>query len=168
MFYEDHKQQIDELISRYPNPRGACLPLLWLAQDKYGYLTDDAMEEIAEILDLALNDLEGVASFYTMYFRRPVGRHLIWVCRTLSCSMLGSGKLLDHLKEKLGVEVGETTPDGRFTLLTQECLAACGEGPVIQVDDKYHTHMTIEKVDALIEELSRDLVDAPVEEDRIA
>jgi len=168
MFYDEHKAEIDKLISRYPNSRGACLPLMWMAQNKYGYLSDEVLDEIAEILDLTLNDLEGVASFYTMYFRKPVGKYQIWVCRTLSCSMMGSGKILDHLKEKLGIEVGETTPDGRITLLCQECLAACGEGPVVQVNDKYHTFMTIEKVDKLLEDLSKDLIDQPSGEDQHA
>jgi NADH-quinone oxidoreductase subunit E len=125
-------------------------------QNEYGYLTDDSMEETADILGLPPASVQNVATFYTMFFRKPVGKHVLWVCRTLSCALKGAEHVEHHLCEKLGVKTGETTPDGKITIMEAECLASCGTAPVMLVDDNLEENLTREKVDKIIEELGSD------------
>ena len=157
-------KEITTRMERYPSRRSAILPALTYAYRQVGHLNADVYKEISRIIRIPYVEIAEAASFYTMFPKKEVGRYLIQVCHNISCALLGADSLIGYLEEKLGIKVGETTPDGRFTLLVQECLAACGEGPVVQVNDKYHTFMTIEKTDALIEELKRDFIDQLVEE----
>lgn len=145
------RTRIRSLGTRFPDFNSALIPALWMIQHEYGHISIKAMEEVAEVFDVHPAHVESVLSFYTMYFDKPVGRHLIQVCRSLSCMLKESDGLLKHIKEYLEVESGETTSDGVFTLLEVECLGACGESPVIQFDYDYHENMTWEKTKTLID-----------------
>lgn len=153
---ESARTRIEELKQKYPQARSAVLPALDIAQREVGYLSEDVLREVAMLMDLPAVETASIASFYTMFYRRPVGKHVIQVCTNISCSLMGAEHIVDVLRHKLGVEEGETTPDGRFTLLTVECLGSCGTAPVMQVDDTYYENLTEEKLDAVLAELSRD------------
>jgi NADH-quinone oxidoreductase subunit E len=143
-------------MQRYPQPRSALLPALDIAQREAGYLSPQVLREVAVLMDLPPVEVASVASFYTMLYRRPVGKHVIQVCTNISCSLMGAEHIVNVLRKKLGIEVGETTPDGRFTLLTVECLGSCGTAPMMQVDDTYYENLTEERLDAILAELSGD------------
>ncbi|MFM8559710.1 MAG: NADH-quinone oxidoreductase subunit NuoE [bacterium] len=147
------QSEVADILSRYPVKRSAVLPLLWLAQNEWGWLSPAALRLVAGTLGLAESEVYGVATFYTMFNLQPVGRHHLQVCMTLSCSLMGADRLYKHLERKLGVGHGQTTPDGRFTLRKVECLAACGRGPCMQVGFDYHENLTEANVDALLEKL---------------
>jgi NADH-quinone oxidoreductase E subunit len=144
---------IRDVLSRYQTSQAALLPVLWLCQERWGWISPGITRAIADRLELSPAFVEGVTSFYTMYQRRPTGRYLLQVCTTLSCQLCGTGALVDHLKRKLGIDFGETTADGRFTLIDVQCLGACGEGPVIQINNDYYTELTVERLDALLDGL---------------
>ena len=143
--------QITDILARYPNTQAALLPVLWLCQERWGWVSTGITRAIAARLGLSPAFIEGVLTFYTMYQRRPPGRYLLQVCSTLSCQLCGTGELVGHLKQRLGVDFGETTPDGRFTLLDVQCLGACGEAPVVQINNDYYTELTVERLDALLD-----------------
>lgn len=146
-----------EIIARYPEgkQKSALLPLLHLAQEQYGWVSSEVMDYVAGLLDILPIEVYEVASFYTMFHLDPVGKHVIEYCRTGPCCLMGGEDVYGHLKQKLGIDTGETTPDGKFTLKEVECLAACGWGPVFQIREKYYMNLTNEKVDGIIEELSK-------------
>jgi NADH-quinone oxidoreductase E subunit len=154
---EQSKTEILKIRDEYPDAQSALLPALCLAQQDYGgWLTEDAFDEVAALMDLPPTEVAAVASFYTMLNRRPVGQHLIQVCTNISCSLLGAEHLLDYVARKLGIGVGETTPDGKFTLLEVECLGSCGTGPMMQIDDTYYEDLTEEKVDSILAGMNHD------------
>lgn len=144
------KGQVDEIIARYPVKEGAMLPVLHLLQREWGYISDEAMLMVSTLLDVPPAKVMGVVTFYPMFHTRPVGRHVIYVCATLSCSLAGAEMVVSHLKDRLGISVGETTPDGKFTLLKAECIAACGEAPAMMLDDEIYGHLTPDKIDRLL------------------
>ena len=149
-------QEIEAYKARYPDPRTALMPALYVAQEENGgYLSKDALRDVAEVMDLTPADVESVASFYSMYNKRPVGKYVIEVCTNIACSLLGGQELTRHIEKRLGVPIGENTPDGLFTVKRVECMAACGGAPAIQVNGLYHENMTPERFDALVEELRR-------------
>ena len=150
------RQRFDDLVTRYPEKRSALIPILHEVQAEVGYLSPEAVEWVAGYLGLSPADVMSVASFYDMLSLEPVGRHLIYVCQNLTCTLLGAEKLIRRLESKLGVRMGETTPDGKITLKRMECLASCGTAPSIQVDGVYHHQVTPEKLDALLDALRRD------------
>lgn len=151
------QQNLDKIhkgiLPCYPNKRAALLPVLWLAQEQFGYLPNDALECVAKVLGLSPIHVYSVATFYTMFHRTPPGRHHIQVCRTLSCALNGADKIVDHLKDKLHIDEGGITADGRFSLCTVECLASCGIAPMMQVNDAYYENLTPGKVDGILESL---------------
>jgi len=147
------RQRFDELVTRYPEKRSALIPILHEVQAEAGHLSAAAIEWVAGYLSLSPADVMSVASFYDMLELEPVGTHMIYVCQNLTCAMLGAEKLIRHLEGRLGIRMGETTPDGKITLRRMECLAACGAAPAIQVDGEYHHQMTPEKLDALLDTL---------------
>ncbi|MFB0546362.1 MAG: NADH-quinone oxidoreductase subunit NuoE, partial [Anaerolineae bacterium] len=148
--------EIKEARSRYPYPRSALLPALAIAQrENDGWLSPEVMIEVAEVMELPPAEVGSVTSFYTMFHRRPVGKYLIQVCTNISCSLLGAEHILQYIKGKLGIEVGETTPDGLFTLLTVECLGSCGTAPMMQINDKYYENLTEERIDKILADLQR-------------
>ena len=143
----------EEIIGRYPRPKSALIPLLHLAQEQDGYVADDAMEHIAELVGVTPAEVIGTCSFYEMFKREPVGRYLVNMCTNISCQLIGGEELLDHAEETLGVKAGGTTADGMFTLEDVECIAACTEAPCLQVNYRYCHKITIEEFDALVEDL---------------
>lgn len=156
MISETTRQRFDALVTRYPEKRSALIPILHDVQAEVGYLSPEAVEWVAEYLGLSAADVMSVASFYDMLHLEPVGRHMIYVCQNLTCTLLGAEDLVHHLEAKLGIRVGETTPDGKITLKRMECLASCGTAPSIQVDGTYHHHVTPETLDTLLDALRRD------------
>ena len=147
---EGGRTELDRLLSRYPDKAAAILPALHLVQGEFGYVPDEAIPYIAGLVGRSPADVEGVATFYTMFERRPMGKHHLQICRNLSCSLMGAEALIDHVSARLGIRPGETTPDGKFTLSVVECLGSCGTAPVMQVGDEYHENLTVEAVDALL------------------
>ena len=155
MLSAEVKRRIEHLKSRYPQAKSALLPALHLVQREHdGWLSDEAMAEVAEVMDLPPAEVRSVVSFYTMFNRQPVGKHLVQVCTNLSCSLLGAEHIVEHLRRALGIEVGETTADGLFTLLEVECLGSCGTAPMMQIDDTYYENLTIERVDEILSQLA--------------
>lgn len=156
-FTPERLQKALEIIARYPEgkQKSALLPLLHLVQEQWGWVSTEAMDYVAELLSIQPIEVYEVATFYTMFHLEPVGKHVIEYCRTGPCCLMGGEKVYDHLKKRLGIETGETTPDGLFTLKEVECLAACGWGPVFQIREKYYMNLTPEKVDEIIDELSK-------------
>jgi NADH-quinone oxidoreductase subunit E len=146
-------EECRRIIEKYPRKRSAILPLLYVAQREFGHITPEAEEMVGEMLDLSPAEVSGVVSFYTMFNRQPVGKYLVQVCRTLSCALMGADDLASHLERKLGIHFGETTPDGRFTLRSVECLASCGTAPVVQINDDYHENLTSQQLDRLLDGL---------------
>lgn len=144
-------KKIDTAIARYPVKQSALLPALWLAQKEQGFVSLEAQTQIAEKLGVSAAFVAGVVTFYTMYHTEPVGRHVIDVCTTVSCWLRGSDGLVGHLESKLGIRVGETTPDKRFTLRSVECLGSCGTAPMCQINDDYHEDLTFEKIDRILD-----------------
>lgn len=152
-FREDARRELDKILSRYPSREAGVLPALYLAQREFGYLSDEVISYISNLLDIPKVRVYGVASFYTMFNKKPVGKYLIQVCQNISCAMLGAEGLFNYLSEKLGIKEGETTADGMFTLIKVECLGACGEAPVMQINDRYYGNLTKEKVDKILTEM---------------
>jgi len=155
-FSEEKLNEVKELISHYPEgkQKSAILPVLHVAQDEFGgWLDVPVMDYVAELLNILPIEVYEVATFYSMYNMKPVGKHLFEVCRTGPCMLNGSDQIIDYIKEKLGISEGETTTDGLFTLKPVECLGACGYAPMMQLGKTYREHLTKEKVDKLIEEL---------------
>ena len=151
----ESKVDIQRIRDEYPDPQSALLPALYLAQsDCGGWLPTEALDEVAAVMKLPVTLVAAVASFYTMLHREPVGRHLIQVCTNISCSLMGAEPLLAHIGSKLGIKPGETTTDGKFTLLEVECLGSCGTAPMMQVDDRYYEGLTEKKVDQILANLT--------------
>jgi NADH-quinone oxidoreductase subunit E len=142
-----------EIIARYPRPRSALIPLLHLAQEQDGWVADDAMEHIADLIGTTPSEVLGTCSFYEMFKREPVGRYVVNICTNISCQLMGGEELLAHAQEKLGVNPGGTTPDGMFTLEDVECIAACTEAPCLQVNYRYAHRVTPEQFDWLVNDL---------------
>lgn len=152
-FTAEQLAEVGRLQGLYPDRRGALLPVLHLAQDVFGYISLEVEEYVGTLFDLTPAHVHEVVTFYTMFFQKPKGRHVVSVCHNLSCHLLGAKTIIEHLEQRLGIEVGETTPDGRVTLLSVECLCACETAPMLQVDDRYEGHLTPGKVDRILEGL---------------
>jgi NADH-quinone oxidoreductase E subunit len=146
----------EKYFPRYPTKRAVLLPALHYVQHEYGWIPTQALREVGEFLELAPAEVLDTASFYEEYWLKPKGKYLLQVCRSLSCEICDSGRLTDHLMNKLGIEVGETTADGRFTLVELECLGACGTAPVAMVNDALHEELTVEKLQKIIDTLPED------------
>lgn len=160
-FSKNSLDKVAEIISRYPQgkQKSALLPVLHMAQDEFGgWLDVPVMDYVAGLLSIEPIEVYEVASFYSMYNLKPVGKHMFEVCQTGPCMLNGSDDIIDYIKEKLSINVGETTEDGMFTLKTVECLGACGYAPMMQYGKTYREHLTKEKVDAIIEECRRNTV----------
>jgi NADH-quinone oxidoreductase E subunit len=152
-FSPETLKKFEETVNRYPKKEAAMLPVLYLAQQEFGYLGEEAIAYVAKILDQPPARVHGVVSFYTMLNMKPIGRHHIQVCRTLPCALRGAEKITGFLKQKLGIELGQTTADRRFTLSEVECLASCGTAPMMQINDDYYESLTETKVTEILESL---------------
>lgn len=153
MFTEETLKKIQELKKRYPTTKATVLPVLWLAQEQFGWISPETMKYVAELLGLPLSHVFGVVTFYTMFNTKPVGKYHLQVCTNVSCQLLGAEKISEHLCKRLSVRLGETTGDKRFTVSEVECLGSCGTAPMMQVNAEYHENLTAEKVDKLLTEL---------------
>lgn len=153
MLKDKYGKEIDEIISRYPVKRSALIPLLYLAQQEHGYVTEAAMKEIAQLLRLTPPQVYETVTFYTVLNLKPVGKFHMQVCKSLMCALAGSDTLLGWIKTKLGIAPGESTPDGLFTLSAVECLASCGTAPMMQINDDYYEQLTEAKVDKILGDL---------------
>jgi len=140
----------EEIISRYPRPKSALIPLLHLAQEQDGYVTDSAMEHIAELVGVTPAEVLGTCSFYEMFKREPVGKYLVNICTNISCQLMGGEELLHHAEKTLGIKSGATTEDGLFTIEDVECIAACTEAPCMQVNYQYEGRLTTDDFDKII------------------
>ena len=158
MLKEKRANEIQEILSRYPpeRRRSAVMPLLYLAQAEYGYCSDDAVREVAEIIGCDPTEVKGIVGFYTMFYEQPVGKYVIDVCDDLPCALRGADKFVTHCERKLGIRAGQTTPDGKFTLHTVMCIAACDRAPVAQINQEYHYDLTTEQFDQLVDALSQE------------
>jgi NADH-quinone oxidoreductase subunit E len=154
MLTDKERNEIKLLAENAPDARSACIDALKLVQGNYGFVSDEYLKEIAGLLDMSPDELEGVATFYNLIFRRPVGRHIIRVCDSASCWVMGEESLLQHLEKRLGVNEGETTPDGRFTLLPSPCLGACDKAPVLLIGEKLYGNVTPAVLDEILSEYS--------------
>jgi NADH-quinone oxidoreductase subunit E len=143
--------ELTTLRGHYPVPKAALVPVLMRVQQQLGWITPEAREWVAKFLSITTMEVHEVATFYPMFFVKPVGKHVIHVCRTLSCDACGGKELWRHLESKLGVKGGGTTADGKFTLKSAECLASCGTAPVILIDNERHENLTHAQVDKLLE-----------------
>ncbi len=152
-FSEKTRKKIDGIVARYPQKQAAILPLLHITQQEFGCISPDSEKRIADILGVKPIRVREVLTFYTMLNREPVGKYHIQVCSNLSCSLLGAEKLVDYLKEKLGIEPGQTTKDGKFTLSLVECLGACEQAPCIMVNFDYFGNLDKKKIDKILDGL---------------
>jgi NADH-quinone oxidoreductase subunit E len=153
---DTRKEEIDYHLGKYPDKRSAVMPLLYIAQEEYGYITPEAMEEIAEIIGSDVTHIRGVVGFYTMYYDQPKGRYLLQICTDLPCALRGAGEFSQHVCDHLGVKPGQTTDDGLFTVENVMCLAACDRAPMMQVNFHYYENLDFVKVNKLIEDLRRE------------
>lgn len=149
-------EECRKIVEKLGNREAALIPVLYIAQEEFGWLSAEAMDYVARMLELPPPRVYGVATFYTMFNKQPVGKHHIQVCTNLSCSLLGAEYVVEYLSKKLGVKVGETTPDNKFTLSTVECLGSCGTAPMMQINDEYYENLTEEKIDRILKELSEE------------
>jgi NADH-quinone oxidoreductase subunit E len=152
-FSSELLQKVDEIIHRYPEGRqkSALLPVLHLAQEEFGWLSVEAMDYVAGLLKLQPIEVYEVATFYSMYHMKPVGKYVMEFCHTGPCCLVGAEKIVKYIENKLGIKAGETTADGIFTLKTVECLASCGTAPMMQVGEYYYENLTEAKVDELLD-----------------
>jgi len=157
VFTPERLAKVHEIIERYPEgkQKSALLPVLHIAQEQFAWMSQGVMDYVANLLHIQPVEVYEVASFYTMFHLEPVGKHVIEYCRTGPCVLMGGEEVFDHLQQKLSIKKGETTSDGLFTLKEVECLAACGWGPCFQIREKYYMHLNNQKVDEIIEELSK-------------
>ncbi len=151
----EDQQRFARILERYPTRRSAIMPTLWLIQDRFGYVSDAAVAWVAEQLELSEAKVREVLSFYFMFRTEPQARYVLQVCHNICCHISGSRAIIAHLEKRLGIRVGETTPDGMFALEGVECLGACGHGPVLQLGKHLYEHLTPQKVDALLESLRK-------------
>ena len=154
-FSDEALAEYREILTHYPQRRAALMPVLWLAQREFGWISEEVQAYVAELMELPVSWVEGAVTFYTMYYTRPMGKHHIQVCTNLSCQLRGAEEVLSAVKRRLGIEPGQTTPDGEFSLDCVECLASCGTAPVIQLADReYIENLDVDKALALIEKLA--------------
>jgi len=147
------EDRIAQVLRRYPTKRAALLPVLWLCQERFGWISPGVASAVAQRLGESNAFVDGVVSFYTMYHTSPPARHVLQVCTTLSCAVCGGRELVDHLTTRLGIGFGEKTPDGSFQLVGVQCLGACGNAPVIQINDDYYENLTPDTLDVVLDGL---------------
>ena len=154
VFDENELKTVQYHISKYPKPMAAVMPVLWMIQNKYGWISTDAMKYVGDLLGLPHDHVLGVATFYTMYFKRPMGKHHLQICTNVSCMLRGGYDIFDHVSGKLKIKNKEITEDKMFSIEEVECLGSCGTAPMLQVNNReYYENLTIDSVDKLLEDL---------------
>ncbi|HJR78364.1 MAG TPA: NADH-quinone oxidoreductase subunit NuoE [Nitrospiraceae bacterium] len=151
MLTDAERAEIEEELKHYPTKQAACVEALKVIQRRHGWVSDEHLQGVAALLGMTVDDLDGVATFYSLIFRKPVGRHVALLCNSVSCWMLGSDGLCRYMEQRLGIPLGGTTQDGRLTLLPVVCLGACDHAPVMMVDTDLHRDLDQEKVDRILE-----------------
>ncbi|MCX7833947.1 MAG: NADH-quinone oxidoreductase subunit NuoE [Ignavibacteria bacterium] len=159
-FSKEEIKHIENIKKRYLDNNSLLIPVLWMIQEKEGWISEESMAYVGELLNIPLSTIKGVASFYTMFNKKPKGKYQLQVCTNVSCMLRGAYELFEYISNKLGIKNNETTPDGIFTLEEVECLGSCATAPVMQVNNKdYFENLTIEKVDELLEKFKTHLVE---------
>ena len=153
VFNIDNRKKIDKLKGRYPTPKALTLPLLWLVKEQEGFISLDAIDVVAEITTRPPMEIYKTATFYSMFNFEPNGKYHIQLCKTLSCSLCGKDKILNYLKEILKINVGETTADGKFSIVEVECLGSCSTAPMMQINSTNYEELTVEKIDEILKGL---------------
>ncbi len=153
MFTEENLKKVEELKKKYPTTQALVLPVLWIAQEQFGHISNDAMKYVGQLLNVSYGHILGVVTFYTMFHSKPTGKHHIEVCTNVSCMLRGSEKIVKHLEERLGVEMGQTTQDMQWTISEVECMGSCGTAPMVAIGEEYYENLTTEKVDKILAEL---------------
>ena len=155
VFVGEGRRRLDAVIAKYPAKAGALLPALWMVQEAHGWISPAGMAEVAEVLELTPAYVRGVVTFYTMYHRHPTGKHVLMMCTNVSCMIRGGYDVMHALEKKLGIKAGENSADGEFTLVEEECLAACADAPMAICGRKYYLRLDGKQVDAMLDELRR-------------
>lgn len=151
MLTEAEQKEIDEHVKEYPNKRAACIEALKVVQEKRRWISDESLKDIADYLEMTIDELDSVATFYNLVFRKPIGRHVILVCDSVSCYIMGYEKILEYLYEKFKIKFGDTSEDDRFTLLPIPCLGTCDHAPALMIDNELYRDLTEEKLDKILE-----------------
>jgi NADH-quinone oxidoreductase E subunit len=155
-FSKNALEAYERIVAKYPVKRAAIMPVLWLAQKEFGWLSSDVQQYVADLMGFPLAWVSGLASFYTMYYKKPVGRHHLQVCTNVSCMLRGSDAIVRAIEDRLGIALGQTTADGKFTLDEVECLASCGTAPMMQVNEDYLENLTPESTLEILDRLGRE------------
>jgi NADH-quinone oxidoreductase subunit E len=150
MLTDVEKQQINDKIAQYPQKKAACIEAMKIVQDHRRWISDESLHDIAAYLEMTPEELDSIATFYNLIFRKPVGRHVILICDSISCWIVGYDKILETLTRALGIRFGETTPDERFTLLPIPCLGTCDHAPALMIDEDLHRDLTPEKIENIL------------------
>ncbi len=152
-FSADELQQIEQLKAKYPDPKAAIMPVLWMAQKKWNWLSEDVLKYVGDVMNLPAAHVQGVASFYTMYFKKPMGKHHVQVCTNVSCMLKGGVDVYKHAQAQLGIGNNQATADGTFSLEEVECMGACGGAPMIAINETFYENIDKEQFDKLITSL---------------
>ena len=154
-FTQENLDKINEAITRYPNKQAALMPALWIAQEQNGWISNEVMQEVAHVLEINPEEVLGVVTFYTMYFKKPMGKYHLQVCTNVSCMLRGAYDIYENVKKNLGLENMQVSPDQKFSLEEVECMGACGDAPMIAVYEDYFENLSVEKVNKIIEDLKK-------------
>lgn len=154
LFSSEELEKVARLKSLYPNPKSAIMPVLWMAQKKWGWLSPNVMKYVAEVMELPYAHVFGVASFYTMYFKKPMGRYHVQVCTNVSCMLRGGEEMYRHVSDRYGIGHNQRTADGKFSLEEVECMGACGGAPMVVINEDYYENITIAQLDTLLDSLA--------------
>ncbi len=152
-FTEENIKKIDDVLKKYPVKKAAVMPVLYIAQEQNGWISNEVMKEVSQILEITPEEVLGVVTFYTMYFQKPMGKHHIQVCTNVSCMLRGGYELFDKVKERLGINNGQVTEDMQFSLEEVECMGSCGTAPMIAVNEDYYENLDVQKVEEILESL---------------
>jgi len=153
MLSEENLKKIEELKKSYPTTQALVLPVLWMIQEERGYISEESMKYAAQVLDVPFAHVLGVVTFYTMFHSKPLGKHHIEVCTNVSCMLRGSEKIVELLEKRLGIGLGETSKDKKWTLSEVECMGSCGTAPMLAVGEEYHENLTLEKLEQILSDL---------------
>lgn len=156
-FTQENLNKVNDAIKRYPAKQAAIMPVLWIAQEQNGWISNEVMQEVAKVLDLNPEEVLGVVTFYTMYHQKPMGKYHLQVCTNVSCMLRGAYDIYENVKKNLGIENLQVTTDQKFSLEEVECMGSCGTAPMIAVNENYYENLSVEKVNKLLEDLKKSI-----------
>jgi NADH-quinone oxidoreductase E subunit len=156
-FTQENLYNVNEAIRRYPDKRAAVMPVLWIAQEQNGWISNEVMQEVAKVLEINPEDVLGIVTFYTMYHQKPMGKYHLQVCTNVSCMLRGAYDIYENVKQKLGIENMQVTDDHKFSLEEVECMGSCGTSPMIAVNEDYFEDLSVERVNKIIEDLKKSI-----------